>query len=56
MFRAFSHTLLHQVDDLFELNVKLRYQKVNELQLGKDLEGSDHGLTVELARNSCGTN
>jgi len=22
---------LHQVDDLFELNVKLRYQKVNDI-------------------------
>lgn len=29
---------------------------INELQRGKDCEGSDHGLTVELARNSCGTN
>jgi len=56
MFRAFSRPLLHQVGDLFELNLKLQCQKVNELQLGKDLEGSDHGLTVELARNSCGTN
>ena len=29
---------------------------INELQLGKDLEGSYHGLTVELVWNSCGTN
>lgn len=29
---------------------------INGLQLGKDLEGRDHGLTVEIARNSCGTN
>jgi len=29
---------------------------INELYLRKDLEGSDHGLTVELGRNSCGTN
>lgn len=29
---------------------------IGELQLGKDLEGSYRGLTVQLAWNSCGTN
>jgi hypothetical protein len=29
---------------------------INELQLRKDLEGSNHGLTVEQSRNSCGMN
>ena len=29
---------------------------INELQLGNDLDASDHGLTVEPARNSCGKN
>jgi len=29
---------------------------ISELQFGKGLEGSDPGLTLELAWNSCGTN
>jgi hypothetical protein len=38
--------MLHQVGDLFELNVKLRCQKVKELNVGDETVKSIMGIEI----------